>query len=361
MTYCVLDQSGKRIDAHFDVLSGALIYHARGGARGTSSARNVDYKFGLIRILESLTRTTLPLARIYVDSSTVQHLEIEDRTVLTSLGDWDPVDTVNEVQRRAAAVGRTSGSKGGNGTKRLRIVFQGSPSRDTIVSALPCSQTEIRTSRQGRLSADTLKAVDARYVFEAVEQFRFGNPPSKFGPSTDYDLVLEDGTRLPPKAVFGVAASNALGFEVEPRHFSGGVGTPCFQALEAAGFEIVPKGENAKSEVRERPPPSDEEMVWVEGGAKVAKHLIRERHRGLSSAKKRAFRDEHGKLFCEKCGLDPNTEFGDEDGEACMEVHHKNVTVAEMGMGHITRLEDTELLCANCHRVEHARLRKDFS
>jgi 5-methylcytosine-specific restriction protein A len=70
-----------------------------------------------------------------------------------------------------------------------------------------------------------------------------------YGESTDFDLVTSDGRRLPPKAVFGLAATEALGFPVLPKHFTGGINTPSFRALEAAGFAIVPKGaaENGSS------------------------------------------------------------------------------------------------------------------
>jgi hypothetical protein len=77
----------------------------------------------------------------------------------------------------------------------------------------------------------------------AVEQLRDPSFKHRFGPSVDFDLVLDTGERLPPKAVFGIAASAALGFEVQPKHFSGGRGTPCFRILEEAGFTIVPKNE----------------------------------------------------------------------------------------------------------------------
>ncbi len=42
--------------------------------------------------------------------------------------------------------------------------------------------------------------------------------------------------------MFGLAATEALGFTVQPRHFSGGLGTICFLALERAGYSVVPKG-----------------------------------------------------------------------------------------------------------------------
>lgn len=36
-----------------------------------------------------------------------------------------------------------------------------------------------------------------------------------------------------------------------------------------------------------------------------------------------------------------------------MDVHHDKVSVANMKEGHITKLEDLRLICANCHRKVH--------
>jgi predicted HNH restriction endonuclease len=43
--------------------------------------------------------------------------------------------------------------------------------------------------------------------------------------------------------------------------------------------------------------------------------------------------------------------------EACLEVHHSRVAVADMEQGHETALEDTQLLCANCHRLVHREMK----
>jgi putative restriction endonuclease len=93
-----------------------------------------------------------------------------------------------------------------------------------------------------RIPAKQLNRVNSKHIIEAVEKLVGGAEIQDYGPSTDYDVVLEDGTRLAPKAVFGHAATKALGFTVLPRHFVGGSGTPCFKAIQAAGYEVVPKG-----------------------------------------------------------------------------------------------------------------------
>lgn len=101
------------------------------------------------------------------------------------------------------------------------------------------------------------------------------------------------------------------------------------------------------------PPAVDAE--FREGSPILKLHLRRERHWGLAKKKKAWFVAEHGKLFCEHCKLDPSATLGPL-GDAVIEVHHAKVSVGEMGKDHRTKLGDLECLCANCHRLAHARI-----
>lgn len=204
------------------------------------------------------------------------------------------------------------------------------------------------------LPAQLLRVVTAEYVWFAVQDLLAGVQVPSYGPSTDYDLIAEGGIRLPPKQVFGLAASRALGRTITSADFTGGLGTICFELLEEAGYEIVAKGEQTSSE---RFPEYVDETLWVEGRQKLVAHLRKERAAGLSRAKKSDFQNRHGKLFCELCLLDPMQAYG-EHGAACIEVHHHETSLAEMQEGHITKLDQLKCLCANCHRVEHRRLRQ---
>ncbi len=73
--------------------------------------------------------------------------------------------------------------------------------------------------------------------------------------------------------------------------------------MRAAGFSIVPKGESEGREVESVDDASiDLNAEWTEGRLKLSQHYKRERGRGLSKAKKAAFKREHGHLICESCG-----------------------------------------------------------
>lgn len=159
---------------------------------------------------------------------------------------------------------------------------------------------------------------------------------------------------MPPKAVFGIAAAEALNFKVLPKHFAGGEHSACFRILRAAGYQVVPK----QTETNPAPPlitAGDEQ--WTEGRTRLVTHVRKERGTGLAAAKKAEFRRLNKKLWCERCGMDPISTYGHEHGEACIEVHHRATQVQYMNEDHITRLEDLQCLCANCHRVEHRELK----
>lgn len=231
---------------------------------------------------------------------------------------------------------------------------------DTVAVA---ALEEIRTTYESkqadkrsaqRLSAEVFEAVSAEHVWNALERLRRSDLEHSYGPSTDYDLITDGGERFPPKAVFGIAATEALGFEVLPKHFSGGLGTTCFRTLERAGYSIVLKGEPSQPTDL---PSSSEDRIWTEGDPRLVAHLKRERASGLAQAKRDWFVRKHGRLFCERCGMDPIAVYSGNHGTACIEVHHQSIQVKDMPGSHETRLEDLDCLCANCHRVEHRLLK----
>jgi predicted HNH restriction endonuclease len=88
-----------------------------------------------------------------------------------------------------------------------------------------------------------------------------------------------------------------------------------------------------------------------EGRLLTRLHRERERDRRLVEAKKKQALRNHGRLFCEACGLAPELTFGNR-GRAVIECHHSKPlhTLVE---GDTTRLDDLVLVCANCHRLIH--------
>jgi len=358
-TYQILNDDGVCIDAHVDLDGDDIVFASRGGTRGASDTRNTAYGEGLRLVLERLSRGGFVIEGAWLDSGPVQHLPLADRSIFDEADRVQgPAEQFRILSTRMKAFGRTAPGPGGNSTKRIRVRVAGAPTGGLLKQVLGVTATQANFRSQERLSAELLGKITHEHVWNAIQRFLEGPVDHAFGASTDFDLVVEDGVRLPPKAVFGLAASEALGMTILPKHFTGGLGTPCFRILEAAGYRITPKGEAlAVPEI----PTSAEDREWSEGNPKLVLHLKKERGTGLSRAKKQAFIREHGRLFCERCDLDPIAVYGVDGGDACIEVHHRKVQVMEMAPSHRTRLEDLQCLCANCHRVVHALFKKAAS
>ena len=349
------DDSGAPIDAHFEVQSRELILLSRGGAISSADARNPQYSVALRLLLERIERSELTLAGAWVDSSVARKLPISQRQIFFPKDTGISLDELaKRLSKRMASVGRDSAARRGRGnsTKRLRFAFVGNPPDERIRSVVGWGEKRVRSNQDGLLPAATFDQVSPNHIWYAVEQLVSGEVKHSFGESTHYDVIADDGSRLPPKAIFGIAATLALGMEVEPRHFKGGLNTQCFNAITEAGYPIVRKGDNVPPDEAPRDP---RERKWVEGQLRFVTHLRRERAGGLARAKKRAFRDAHGRLYCERCGLQPEEVYGLEAGEACIEVHHKR----PLGAGPVkTQLKDLMCVCANCHRIIHYELKR---
>ncbi len=87
----------------------------------------------------------------------------------------------------------------------------------------------------------------------------------------------------------------------------------------------------------------------AEGALLTRLHRYRERDRRIVAEKKKHFLKKHGRLFCEACGFDFATTYG-ERGEGFIECHH-TTPVSEMAPGAKTRLIDLAMVCANVSGV----------
>lgn len=230
----IADRDGVGLDAAVDVGPGMIVLHSRGGAVGSPNARNRDYSNGLRLILERLLENRFDIGKVWVDSSQVQKLSLEERTILTS-SDFpaNPKALFTLMSRRMQAVGRskTSGVSRGNSNKRIRFSLEGRSSSE-IVQAIGAIPKAMATDIDSRLPVDQLRQVTPEHIWQAIAEIIKEGVGVVFGPSTDYDLLTDNGVRLPPKAVFGRAASLALNLRVGPMSFSAGLGTPCFDILQ---------------------------------------------------------------------------------------------------------------------------------
>lgn len=90
-----------------------------------------------------------------------------------------------------------------------------------------------------------------------------------------------------------------------------------------------------------------------EGQVLTRLHRVRERSRELVDRRKEQALRAAGVLRCEACGFDFKEHYG-ERGAGFIEAHHTK-PVHAIVLGEKTKLADLALLCANCHRMVHAR------
>ena len=359
MNFQVRGMDDELLDAHYELRGSQIIFHARGGSTGKGST-NSEYGPGLRALLRRLSDAGLTLEGAWVDSSMVRHLASNARRFYGPEETHEPEALFTILSSRMKQVGRPDGAKaGGNATRRIRIKVDG-VSEDDLEEVLDGEPSSRDLRHLNRLTSDQLSTVRADHIYSAVQELVTDPARHEGHRSTTYILIDEAGNRLPPKAVFGLAASKALGIDVAHSDFVGGEGTPCFRILRQYGYKVVPIAE-ARSKLPQQPsqppiPLTEEDASWAEGRLRRVQHLKRERSTVAAKAKRDQFRAEHGRLFCEECGFDPVKTFGGEHGEACIEAHHV-VPLSQSDGERDLKLSDLVLLCANCHRVAHRLMR----
>ncbi|MES2904116.1 MAG: hypothetical protein V4696_08025 [Pseudomonadota bacterium] len=283
---------------------------------------------------------------VYLDSAPVQHRPLASRKLTFPKG-----AVIGE--RFNSLVRAMNAGSASNGAWR-RVLIASSGHTPAAMCAVVRDEPKLIATSSDRLSAAELRRVTNAHVDASVARLVAGEDAPNFDPSRDFDLLSPNGERLAPKKVFGLALETALGIVARPEHFSAGLGTPCFQILEAAGYPIIRKDEPMPGGGLS---PVDPDLAAAEGSVKLVAHLRRERNPALAAAKRRAMIAQLGYLQCERCDLIPGQMLGPL-GDAVIEVHHAGTALANMEVGQLTRLADLMCLCANCHRIVHREARE---
>ena len=120
--------SGTPLDAHFEIENGELILHSRSGTIGTANARNTKYGPALRILLARIEQSNLKLVGVWVDSSRVQSLPMEERQIFSSEDTKiTPTELFTKLSNKMGTVGRGPNiqSSRGNPNKKLRFSFAG--------------------------------------------------------------------------------------------------------------------------------------------------------------------------------------------------------------------------------------------
>ncbi|MDO6485318.1 HNH endonuclease [Shimia thalassica] len=145
----------------------------------------------------------------------------------------------------------------------------------------------------------------------------------------------------------GLAATNKLEREVWER-FKGDI--PALRSVAASIRSQIDKLDGLTNNFEMDEPEIEEAS---EGRIVTRVHRTRERSRKIVAEKKRQSLNKSGQLVCEGCNFDFATAYGSR-GNGFIECHHTK-PVHEMLAGDKTALKDLALVCANCHRMIHAK------
>ena len=351
----IVDSRGRKLDALVEIGNSQILLHSRSGTG--ERARNPDYRKALETIFERFD-SEYETPETFLDSGPARRKSpsMEARRLVAADEVFaDAKDFASTVINRSNANSKSHGAW-------RRLLMRVPPMPDYALRAIVDGTVE---RRRGRLPAELLRRVERRHVDTAIAELRSGRGRwTRFENSTGWDLFPDDGGEpLPPKKVFGIALAEALRTYTGPDDFTSGA--QIFELLRGLDFRVEPVSAlpsshpSPSSSLSGRPrtvTPTDEERSWMEGDRRLARHLVRERSGSMPAQFKAGFRIAHGKLFCQRCARDYVDVYKDaEIAEACFEVHH-TVPVSKMARGHVTTVDQLQLLCANCHRATHREM-----
>ena len=98
---------------------------------------------------------------------------------------------------------------------------------------------------------------------------------------------------------------------------------------------------------------SEDGVEASEGAVLTRLHRFRERDRAIVARKKAQVTNARGHIACEACRFDYRETYG-VHGAGFIEVHHLR-PLSTLAPDDKTRLADLAAVCANCHRMIHAR------
>ena len=100
------------MDAHVEVDPTGITFHSRGGSSAKGTVKNADYGPALRLLLRRIASAHLPFDRAWVDSSEVQGIPVDQRTILRS-GELDPdgSSAFTIMSTRMKTVGQGDGKK----------------------------------------------------------------------------------------------------------------------------------------------------------------------------------------------------------------------------------------------------------
>ena len=166
--------------------------------------------------------------------------------------------------------------------------------------------------------------------------------------STTFDAVV-DGKLVAPKRVVGYAALRHYGAPLLPEDFSGGEGTPAFEAIRHAGIGLVLKVSDVEAPEFRQAVKRALSGPLPKPAGQIQPARTESRTAGFArDPQVVAYVEQRANGICERCKRDAPFLRGS-DNRPFLEVHHV-IPLSEDGSDTV---ENAVALCPNCHRECH--------
>ncbi|MFN3166141.1 MAG: HNH endonuclease [Phycisphaeraceae bacterium] len=208
-----------------------------------------------------------------------------------------------------------------------------------------------RGSRDARRLHWLVNGIPIEIIRRSVSELISGEP-FNYPDSTDFDVVLREHA-LPPKKVIGYAGLLHYDAPLFSENFSAGISSPCFNKIEAAGYEIRAKEIQIESDPVEQAFRVEVERFRRAGfgstptGNKQPRQFAHQTASYVRDPAVVAFVELRAGGVCELCGAP--APFNRPDGTPFLEVHHIRF-LSEDGPDTV---DNAAALCPNCHRACH--------
>ena len=170
----VYDDAGAPVDAHFEMervgSQLCILFHSRGGTKGSGSETNTQYALGLEILLRRLSDMGIAICDGFVASQATAHLSeqqrrVEEEGLRYPVIASDAHETRKAFSRGMARVGRPAGAKGGgNQTRRIRLLLEAESERcrelEQKLAGPPRGSHQSRSCHDVSLSADEVPQAD---------------------------------------------------------------------------------------------------------------------------------------------------------------------------------------------------------
>lgn len=172
----VFNETATRLNAIFSIeeVGGRpnVVIYSRGGARGAANERNTDYGEGLELILARAGTLGMVVEDALVDSKVTSNLPPEKRRLSVPrrpypihIADSDDASSLRlALQRSQIPIGQAVKSRGGNSTKKIRLIFAAYPIGTDNATLVGLLQRPSAKSREVLLAGGPAPRQDVEYA-----------------------------------------------------------------------------------------------------------------------------------------------------------------------------------------------------